>query len=195
MPSGYSNKTGLPVAKGRHWNLSDITKKKISVRLKNNLPKTIIKKGEHLSPNTEFKKGHKLNLGIKKPGITGVNHYNWKGGNPICKCGRMMSKRTAKICRKCFESNTRDESLKARCSIKYTLWRASVLKRDNYTCQMCFIIGGKLEVDHIKPFAYYPNLRFSLENGRTLCKECHKKTDTWGYGAMKHKNILIENKG
>jgi len=30
---------------------------------------------------------------------------------------------------------------------------AQVLKRDKYTCQLCGVIGGDLEVDHIKPFA------------------------------------------
>ena len=40
--------------------------------------------------------------------------------------------------------------------------------------------GGVLHADHIKPFAFFPSLRFDLENGRTLCVECHKKTPTFG---------------
>lgn len=28
--------------------------------------------------------------------------------------------------------------------------------------------------------AFFPELRFELTNGRTLCKLCHMKTDTWG---------------
>lgn len=64
----------------------------------------------------------------------------------------------------------------------YKIWRKSVFERDNYTCQHCGEkekVSGKLEADHIKPFAYFPNLRFEIDNGRTLCKECHKKTDTY----------------
>jgi 5-methylcytosine-specific restriction endonuclease McrA len=55
-------------------------------------------------------------------------------------------------------------------------WRTSVFKRDDYTCQLCGIRGTYLEADHIKPWAYFPELRFELSNGRTLCKTCHNKT-------------------
>jgi hypothetical protein len=73
------------------------------------------------------------------------------------------------------------ENTKIRNSKKYSDWRISVFERDAYTCQHCHVIGGKLQADHIKPFALYPEERFSVENGRTLCVECHKKTDTYGY--------------
>ena len=59
-------------------------------------------------------------------------------------------------------------------------WRKAVFERDDYTCQMCAIRGGELHPDHIKQFAYYPELRFDVSNGRTLCASCHKKTPTWG---------------
>lgn len=68
-----------------------------------------------------------------------------------------------------------------RSSFEYRLWRESVFKRDNYTCKFCGQRGNRLHADHIKPFAYFPELRFDLNNGRTLCKECHKTTDTYGF--------------
>jgi len=76
---------------------------------------------------------------------------------------------------------------KIRNSIELRLWRDSVFERDNWTCQECGQIGGKIQDHHIKSFSRYPNFRFELDNGITLCKECHKKTDTY----LKHykKNI------
>lgn len=70
---------------------------------------------------------------------------------------------------------------KIRKSLEYRLWREAVFKRDGYKC----VIGGKehgnkLQADHIKRFADYPELRFELLNGRTLCIDCHVKTDTYG---------------
>ena len=88
----------------------------------------------------------------------GEKSYLWKGG---------LTKKNKQI----------------RCSLEYRLWRTAVFERDNYTCIWCGIrgnqTGGYLEADHIKPFAYYPELRFAIDNGRTLCRECHKKTDTY----------------
>lgn len=63
-----------------------------------------------------------------------------------------------------------------RYSKKMGRWRKSVFERDNYTCQQCFERGGKLEAHHIKPFAFFPDERFNLNNGLTLCRGCHDKT-------------------
>lgn len=59
----------------------------------------------------------------------------------------------------------------------YKQWRKAVFERDGYTCQACGKRGtGDLEADHIKPWAYFPALRYDVANGRTLCVVCHRKT-------------------
>ena len=74
----------------------------------------------------------------------------------------------------------RSENDKTRQSTTYKAWRMAVLIRDNFTCQRCGKKGGYLEADHIKPFAYFPELRFDVSNGRALCPSCHRKTDSYG---------------
>jgi len=81
-----------------------------------------------------------------------------------------------------------------RSSLQYKLWRESVFKRDNFTCVWCGSKSGDgktvaLNADHIKPFSLFPELRFAIDNGRTLCLDCHKKTDTYFYKINKQKNV------
>jgi len=78
--------------------------------------------------------------------LVGDNHHNWKGG---------ITKKKKR------QRDTFGRSI-----------RKMVLKRDNYTCQMC---GDKknLQVDHIQRFSDYEELRFSTDNCRTLCMDCH----------------------
>lgn len=59
---------------------------------------------------------------------------------------------------------------------EYVEWRKAVYVRDDYTCQICGKRGGDLEADHIKPWAYYEDLRYEVSNGRTLCVTCHRTT-------------------
>jgi len=56
--------------------------------------------------------------------------------------------------------------------------------------------GGKLQVAHIMSWADYPELRFNLDNCRTLCMACHyfetfgrelpEDVTTWGHN-LSHK--------
>lgn len=59
----------------------------------------------------------------------------------------------------------------------YKEWRLSIFKRDNFTCVNCKQVGGYLESHHIKPYRLFPELIFDLDNGVTLCKECHMLLD------------------
>mgnify|MGYP001570958768 FL=1 len=86
---------------------------------------------------------------------------------------------------------------KIRKSFEYKLWRNAVFERDNYTCIWCgskFIKGVtgrvKIHADHIKPFSLFPELRFAIDNGRTLCLECHEKTPTYMNGHIKREDYI-----
>ena len=58
-------------------------------------------------------------------------------------------------------------------SMEWRLWRESVFQRDNYACQCCGSCGCEIHPHHINNFSQHPQLRFKLENGITLCKDCH----------------------
>lgn len=51
--------------------------------------------------------------------------------------------------------------------------RALVLKRDNYTCQYCGKVGGKLEVDHVIPFSKGGSNEMC--NLVTACQRCNRQ--------------------
>lgn len=68
-------------------------------------------------------------------------------------------------------------------------WRLAVFTRDNFTCRNCGA-RGRIEADHIKPYSAHPELRHDLENGRTLCVPCHRRTPTYGYGAYRYAKRL-----
>lgn len=152
--------------KGKHWKIKDTSKMHHSPWNKGKKLHYEVwsksQKGIHLSPKSEFKKGE-----IR---ISGQNNYNWKGG-------------------------TTSINEKIRKSLDYKKWRESVFERDNYTCIWCGTKSQKgikvfLHADHIKSFAHHPELRFDRNNGRTLCIDCHKKTDT--YGAKSKNNLIIK---
>lgn len=81
----------------------------------------------------------------------------------------------------------------------YKDWRKKVYTRDNYTCVSCGQAGTgrNLNADHIIPLsllirelkikslddAIVNSYIWNVENGRTLCVECHKKTDSYGWNA------------
>lgn len=119
----------------------------------------------------------------------------------ICKkpfyCSPSSIKRGRKFCsKKCNglyyhdENNPNWNNGNSRCykmgyySAEYKEWRKSVFTRDNYTCQKC---NAKFYITahHIKSFSFFPELRYEINNGITLCEGCHSMTDNY----KRHINI------
>ena len=80
----------------------------------------------------------------------------------------------------------------ARLAKEVTEWREAVYKRDNYTCQECGI-KGNIHAHHIKSWAEYPELRFDIDNGITLCEGCHGEIH--GVDFAKRKNKICPDCG
>lgn len=98
--------------------------------------------------------GTKARRDYNKGKLAGEKHPQWKGGKT----------KTIKY---------------IRLTPEYKAWRKAVFERDNYACQNCGT-KGTIQADHILPQCHYPELRFELTNGRTLCESCHRQTPTYG---------------
>lgn len=144
---------------------------------------------------------HRCGICTKKlKSLKGKDNPNWKERKKCVDCGVELvhkGNRPYKRCKNCFDkynsgenhwnwqNGKSAENTIIRNSKKYKLWAEAVKKRDNYTCQICFKRGCYLHSDHIKPFSLYPNLRFDVSNGRTLCKDCHYR---YGWSLFKKRN-------
>lgn len=98
----------------------------------------------------------------------------------------MQKRRVAEGKHPWWKGGKKKENSIIRDSFEYKIWRESVFKRDNWTCIWCGV-RKDLNADHIKPFALFPELRFAIDNGRTLCNPCHRTTETWGGRTKKQK--------
>lgn len=150
---GISEDHKLNISNGKKGKaLSDVHKLKLSE----------VKKGKpilHFINNKEVisKKISDSLMGKPQPWNRGKNHHNFKDG------GKGQSERK-----------------NAMATLEYKIWRREVFKRDEYICQICREPNQRLEADHIKSWKDFPDLRYDLSNGRTLCKNCHIKTENYG---------------
>lgn len=83
---------------------------------------------------------------VKK--ISGKKHYKW------------IKDRT--------KISSRDRNNKSK------TWAKQIKKKYNYICCICHKKGGELNSHHIKSWKEYPDVRYNLDNGITLCTDCHR---------------------
>lgn len=132
----------------------------------------------------------------------GSNHSMWKCicqcGNVVVVDGRAVASGNTKSCgclrsRRGVENHrynpnmTDEERLKNRYELSVgnsRIWSQTVFQRDNYTCKICGDNkGGNLNAHHLNGWNAFPEQRFDLDNGVTLCTDCHKEFHSqYGYG-------------
>jgi len=152
----------MPFYKGHPNYITEKTKKKMSEARKGKTPKNI-KFLNELSKNKNpewIRKYSEARIGKPRMNMRGENHFNWKGGISLLR--------------------NRIQSL-----FKYRQWRSDVFTRDNFTCQIC-----EIKADHYPKMFYKIRDEFNIKsledaenceelwninNGRTLCKNCHRK--------------------
>lgn len=139
--------------------------------------------------DTQFKKGHKPTHGFKK-GMT-----PWNKGKPFLamkgnkiRLGSKQSpetieKRVSKLRGKNHWRWIEDKTKLSRINKQgerrtsaYFYWRKEVWTRDSFKCRLngndC---SGRLEAHHILSWTEYPELRYIINNGITLCQAHHPR--------------------
>ncbi len=146
----HSQETRLKLSKANKGNKSRLGHKHSEETKKR------ISHSNKISMNTLEMKGLiSKNMEGNNNGKSGEEHWKWNGGISSLRQIIMASP-------------------------EYKEWRKQVFGRDNYICQDCGIDKcSTLEAHHIKSFSEYPELRFDIDNGTTLCKKCHSQTESY----------------
>lgn len=149
-------KKGLQVAWNRGLkgimkaNKTSFTSEQLKEKWKNPLFKKQVSEKISLSmKGVPLSEEHKAALRGERPHTRGENSSCWKGGH----------------------KNDRGHGK----LVEYKIWRLSVFERDEFTCQDCGQRGGKLNAHHILYWSDFPEYRYEVWNGVTLCVSCHRK--------------------
>jgi hypothetical protein len=148
--------------KGRKLSEEHIRKLKIASIGKN--------KGKRNSPATEFKKGHKMNVGICHSPVT-----SFKKGHEVTKS---MRQKMSVAKKGSLHPNWKGGISKEPYPFEWTRkLKESIRLRDNYRCQLCGIgqneAGKKHHVHHVD----YTKENLAPKNLITLCVSCHTKVN------------------
>jgi len=129
----------------------------------------------------------------------GEKNGNWTGGKNKCNdCEKQLTSYKATRCRKCqsifnrgennpcwlpIEQRKVTESEQIRQSIEYKEWRIAVWSRDKNLCKVCKTRQKVMVAHHLDGFNIFPEKRFDVDNGVTLCDRHHIAFHTnYGFG-------------
>lgn len=118
---------------------------------------------------TRFKKGHKgYWAGKKRPSPTKETKY---------RMSQAQKKRVQEGKHHLWKGGITPYHKKVRTSLEHKIWSNAIYKKDNWTCRLCGkkCRKGNIIAHHLHLFSDFPELRFSLNNGITLCRSCHCK--------------------
>ena len=164
---GYCKKEYIPFegVNTKYWILSRFCSKSCSAFSRREIYREICKKVGKLPTTPEERVklsksliGQKRNLGTKYSEETKIKMS-------LARRGRKMKE---------FDKYVTPENKRERGRFRSQIQKV-VFERDNYTCQLCGVRGKSMTVDHIQPWAEYVELRFCIDNCRTLCVKCHYK--------------------
>lgn len=95
-------------------------------------------------------------------------------------CGCLNKELASKKCRlqsgdkhPFWKGGITPENKKIRSSHAYAAWRLSIFERDCFTCQKCNNHANHLQAHHLQSFHSNRALRLDINNGVTLCVDCH----------------------
>lgn len=160
---------------------------------------------------TGLKLGWGWGKGKKFPERSGERHPLWGKERPLFVRDKIsLSRKESGVAAGELNPNWKGGITKVKASIrtceKYRKWCLSIFRRDNFSCVDCGDNrGGNLNAHHIKSVslilkenniitldsALLCEELWDINNGKTLCIDCHKKTDNYGRKLLFKKDYSI----
>jgi hypothetical protein len=147
---------------------------------------------EKISKSLKGKPGHMLGKSHKPETKEKIKKSNLGKKRSITTINKIKEKRKLQIGEKCpgWKGGITPFIVKARNNQDYFNWRKTIFERDNFTCQICKIKGKFLHGHHIVGVYERFDLIYEVDNGITLCKDCHIDFHN-KYGRKNFPNILL----
>lgn len=187
MPSGIYKRIKKILSKPNYFQKGHPSWNK-GLHIQTNTGKTHFKK--EMMPWNKGKRGYKvkpcseerkIKIGLGNKGKIVSKEAKKKIGlasrgrkNPMV--SKIMKGRTGENHPRWIKDRTKLKKSGGRRNRAYDYWRRQVLERDNWKCRIANQdCKGKLVAHHILPWRDFPELRYKINNGITLCQYHHPR--------------------